>query len=39
MSYIHDGEHFINDFLEQLLSDRFRTLKYRSAWGKDCFLG
>ena len=38
MSYIHDEEHFINDFLEQLPSGRYRTLKYRSAWGKDCFL-
>ena len=38
MSYIHDDEHFIHDFLEQLPSGRYRTLKYRSAWGKDCFL-
>ena len=38
MSYIHNDEHFIHDFLEQLPSGRYRTLKYRSAWGKDCFL-
>ena len=39
MSYIHDDEHFIHDFLEQLLpSGRYRTPKYRSAWGNNCFL-
>ena len=39
MSYIHDDEHFIHDFLEQLPSGRYRTLKYCSAWGKDFFEG
>ena len=38
MSYIHNEEHFINDFLEQLPSGRYRTLKYCSAWGQDQFL-
>ena len=37
MNYIHDEEHFINDFLEQLPSSRYRTLKDRSARGKDGF--
>ena len=27
MSYIHDGEHFINDTLERLPSGIYRTLK------------
>ena len=38
LNYIHDDEHFINDFLPQLPSGRYRTIKYRSSWGKDSFL-
>ena len=34
LNYIHDDEHFIND----LLSGRYRTMKYRSSWGRDSFL-
>ena len=37
MNYIHNEEHFINDFLEQQPSSRYRTLKDRSARGKDGF--
>ena len=38
MRYIHDDEHFINDFLDKCPSGRYRTMKYRGAWGRDCFL-
>ena len=38
MRYIHDEDHFINDFLEKCPSGRYRTIKYRGAWGRDCFL-
>ena len=38
MTYIHDDEHFVNAFLEKCPSGRYRTLKHRSALGKDCFL-
>ena len=38
LNYIHDDEHFINEFLPKLPSGRFRTLKYRSSWGKDSFV-
>ena len=38
MNYIHDDEHFINDYLPKLPSGRYRTIKYRSSWGKDSFL-
>lgn len=38
LNYIHDDNHFINDFLNQLPSGRYRAIKYRSAWGRDCFL-
>ena len=38
MNYIHDDEHFINDFLPKLPSGRYRAMKYRSTCGRDCFL-
>ena len=38
MSFIHDDEHFIHGFQEQLPSGRYKKLKIRSTWGKDCFL-
>jgi len=38
LSYIHDSEHFINDFIEQCPSGRYRTVKYRTSYGKDSFL-
>ena len=31
MRYIHDEDHFINDFLEKCPSGRYRTIKYRGA--------
>ena len=38
LQIIHDDEHFLNNFLEKLPSGRYRSLKYRTAWGKDSFL-
>ena len=38
LQIIHDDEHFLNSFLEKLPSGRYRSLKYRTAWGKDSFL-
>ena len=38
LNYIHDDEHFINDLLPKLPSGRYRTMKYRSSWGRDSFL-
>ena len=38
MNFILDDEHFINDFLTKLPSGRYRAIKYRSSWGRDCFL-
>ena len=38
MTYIHDDTHFLNDFLEKCPSGRYRTIKYRSALGKDSFV-
>ena len=35
---ILDDDHFINDFLDKLPSGRYRSMKYRTAWGKDSFL-
>ena len=31
-------DHFINDFLDKCPSGRYRTVKYRGASGRDCFL-
>ena len=36
--YQHDDKHFLNSFLEKLPSGRYRSLKNRTAWGKDSFL-
>ena len=33
-----DDDHFIHDFIERCPSGRLRHVKYRSSWGKDCFL-
>ena len=33
-----DENHFMHDFPEQCPSGRLRHVKYRSSWGKDCFL-
>ena len=38
LQMIHDSDHFINNFLEQCPSGRYRHTKYRSSWGRDCFL-
>ena len=38
LRYIHDDDHFINDFLSQCPSGRYRTVKYRTMWGRDSFL-
>ena len=38
LRYIHDDDHFINDFLSKCPSGRFRTVKYRTMWGRDSFL-
>ena len=38
LQIIHDDEHILNSFLEKLLSGRYRSLKYKTAWGKDSFL-
>ena len=32
LRYIHDDYHFINDFLPQCPSGRYRTVKYRTMW-------
>ena len=37
MRYIHDDEHFINGFLDKCPLGRYRTMKSRGAWGRDCF--
>jgi len=36
--YIVDNDHFINNFLSQCPSVRYRTIKYRGAWGRVNFL-
>ena len=38
LNYIHDDDHFINDFLPKLPSGRYRAIQHRTAWGKDSFL-
>ena len=38
LRYIHDDDHFINDFLSKCPSGRFRTVKHRTMWGRDSFL-
>ena len=38
LRYIHDGDHFINDFLSQCPSGRYRTVKYTTMCGMDSFL-
>ena len=38
IKYIEDDDHFINEFLSQRPSLRYRTVKYRGAWGRDSFL-
>ena len=38
LQMIHDSDHFINNFLEQCPSGRYRHTKYRSSWGRDSFL-
>ena len=38
LQIIHDDEHFLNSFFEKLPSGRYRSLKYRTAWGKYSFL-
>ena len=40
MQIYMDDEHFMQEFLERCHSGRLRhtTCKYRTAWGKDCFL-
>ena len=39
MNFILQDEPFINDFPTKLPSGRYRAIKYRSSWGRDCFLG
>jgi len=36
--YIHDDNHFLNDFLEKCPSGRYRTIQNRSIWGRDSFI-
>jgi len=38
IKYIVDNDHFINNFLSQCPSGRYRTIKYRGAWDRDSFL-
>ena len=38
LQLIHDDNHFMNNFLHTLPSGRYRSFKYRTAWGKDSFL-
>lgn len=38
LNLMRDDERIINDFLYKLPSGRYRSLKYKTAWGKDCFL-
>ena len=38
LRYIRDDDHFINDFLSQCPSGRYRTVKYKTMWGRDSFL-
>ena len=38
LCYIRDDDHFINDFLSQCPSGRYRTVKYRTMRGRDSFL-
>jgi len=38
IKYIIDNDHFNNNFLSQCPSGRYRTIKYRGAWGRDSFL-
>ena len=38
MQIYMDDEHFMQEFLERCPSGRLRHPKYRTAWGKDCFL-
>jgi len=35
---IVEDHHFINNFLSQCPSGRYRTVKYRGAWGRNSFL-
>ena len=35
---VDDDEHFTNGFLDKWQSGRYRTMKDRGAWGRDCFL-
>ena len=37
LQLMHDNEHFIHDFVEKCPSGRYRHMKYRTSWGKDCF--
>jgi len=34
IKYIINNDHFINNFLSQCLSGRYRTIKYRGAWAE-----
>ena len=38
MCCFSDEDHFIHGFLQRCPSGRLRHVKYRSSWGKDCFL-
>jgi len=38
IKYIVDNDNFINNLLSQYPSGRYRTIKYRGAWGRDSFL-
>ena len=38
LQLIHNDNHFMNNFLHTLPSGRYRSFKYRTAWGKDSFL-
>ena len=37
IKYIEDDDHFINEFLSQCPSGRYRAVKYREALGRDSF--
>jgi len=38
IKYIVDNGHFINNYPSQCPSGKYRTIKYRGAWGRDSFL-
>ena len=38
LNYIHDDDHFINNFLSRLPSRRYRIVNYRSSWRRDSFI-